>query len=148
MAAPERIVLFRPRTILIVLGVTMLVAGALAVVFLAWHVITWILVAVFLAAALNPAVEFVERRGLRRGWASGLVFLITILAIVGIGYLLIPPLVDQVRTFANAVPGIVHDVTKGRGPFGFLETKYHIVERVRSAISKQGAGGVIGFTGP
>ena len=106
MAAPERIVLFRPRTILIVLGVTMLVAGALAVVFLAWHVITWILVAVFLAAALNPAVEFVERRGLRRGWASGLVFLLAILVIVGIGYLLIPPLVDQVRTFANAVPAI------------------------------------------
>jgi predicted PurR-regulated permease PerM len=39
-------------------------------------------------------------------------------------------------------------VTKGRGPFGFLETKYHIAERVRAAISKQGAGGVVGFTGP
>jgi predicted PurR-regulated permease PerM len=34
----------------------------------------------------------------------------------------------------------VHDLTKGRGPFGFLETKYHIVERVHDATSGRNAG--------
>jgi len=148
MEAPERVVSFRPRSILVLLGVTLLVALVLAVVYLAWHVITWILIAVFLAAALNPAVEFLERRGLGRGLAAGTVFVVALLLLIAVGYLLIPPLVRQVRDFADAVPGLVSDVTKGRGPFGFLETKYHIAERVRAAISKQGAGGVVGFTGP
>jgi predicted PurR-regulated permease PerM len=145
---PERVVSFRPRTVLIVLGVTLLVLVALGLVYLAWHVITWILIAVFLAAALNPAVEFLEQRGLGRGLASGLVFLLALLAITGLGFLVVPPLVDQVRNFIEAVPDLVEDITAGRGPLGFLEEDYGIVERVRTAIEERGAGGVLGVTEP
>ena len=146
--ATERVVSFRPRTILVVLGVTLFFALALALVYLAWHVITWILIAVFLAAALNPAVEFFQRRGLRRGLASGLVFLLALAAIAGLGFLLIPPLVDQVRKFIDALPDLVADITAGRGPLGFLERDYGIVERVRNAVEERGAGGVFGITAP
>jgi predicted PurR-regulated permease PerM len=145
---PQRVVTFRPRTILVVLGVTILVAIALALVYLAWHVITWILIAVFLAAALNPAVQFLERRGVGRGIASGLVFLAAVLVITGLGFLVIPPLIDQVRKFVEAVPDIVADVTAGRGPLGFLERDYGITEKVRGAIEERGAGGVFGLTEP
>jgi predicted PurR-regulated permease PerM len=148
MQAPERVVTFRPRTILVVLGVTILVAVVLALVYLAWHVITWILIALFLAAALNPAVQFLERRGVRRGIASGLVFLAALLVIAGLGFLVIPPLVDQVRKFIEAVPDIVADITAGRGPLGFLERDYGITERVRTAVEERGAGGVLGLTEP
>ncbi|MDQ3669515.1 MAG: AI-2E family transporter [Actinomycetota bacterium] len=146
--APERVVSFRPRTILVVLGVALLFALVLALVYLAWRVITWVLIAVFLAAALNPAVEFFQRRGLGRGLASGLVFLISLLAIAALGFLLIPPLLEQVRRFVEEVPNIVEDVTAGRGPLGFLEEDYGIVERVRKAVEEQGAGGILGFTEP
>jgi predicted PurR-regulated permease PerM len=145
---PERVVLFRPRTILVVLAVTLLVAIVLALVYLAWHVITWILIAVFLAAALNPAVEFFERHGLRRGFASGLVFLLALGFLTGLGFLVIPPLVTQVRDFVEAVPDIVEDITAGRGPLGFLEEDYGIVERVRTAVEERGAAGVVGLSAP
>jgi predicted PurR-regulated permease PerM len=148
MQAPERVVTFRPRTIVVVLGVTLLVAVALALVYLAWHVITWILIAVFLAAALNPAVQFLEQRGVRRGIASALVFVAALLVITGLSFLVIPPLVDQVRKFIEALPDIVADVTAGRGPLGFLERDYGITERVRAAIEERGAGGVLGLTEP
>jgi predicted PurR-regulated permease PerM len=148
MQAPERVVTFRPRTIVVVLGVTLLVAVALALVYLAWHVITWILIAVFLAAALNPAVQFLEQRGVRRGIASALVFGAALLVITGLGFLVIPPLVDQVRKFIEALPDIVADITAGRGPLGFLERDYGITERVRSTIEERGAGGVLGLTEP
>jgi predicted PurR-regulated permease PerM len=147
VAAEERVVSFRPRTVLIVLAVTLVVALVLALVYLTWHIITWVLIAVFLAAALNPAVELFERRGLSRGWASGVVFLLTLLVLAGLAYLLIPPLVDQIRNFANALPGLISDLTQGRGPFGFLERKYHIVERVRSAIGNGDVGRILGVTG-
>jgi predicted PurR-regulated permease PerM len=145
--AEERVVYIRPRTILVVLGILLATVGLLAFVYLAWHVITWILIAVFLALALNPAVEFFERKGLRRGYSTGLVVILAIGAIVGLGFLLIPPLIDQVVSFVDYVPQVVDDLTRGRGPFGFLQTDYHIVDRVREAIEKQGAGGVLGITG-
>jgi predicted PurR-regulated permease PerM len=146
-ASNERVVYVRPRTIIVVLGILLATLGILAFVYLAWHVITWILIAIFLALALNPAVEFFERRGLRRGYSTGLVVILALGAIIGLGFLLIPPLVDQVRSFIDYVPQVIDDLTRGRGPFGFLQTEYHIVDRVREAIEKQGAGGVLGVTG-
>jgi predicted PurR-regulated permease PerM len=146
-AAPERVVDLRPRTVFVVLGILLATIGLLLFIYIAWHVITWILIAVFLSLALNPAVEFFERRGLRRGYSAAIVFLVAIAVVTGLGFLLIPPLVDQVRDFIDYVPQIVEDVTAGRGPFGFLETEYDIVERVREAIETQGAAGVLGLTG-
>jgi len=146
-AAQERVVYIRPRTVLVVLGILLATLALLTLVYLAWHIITWILIAVFLALALDPAVDFFERRGLRRGYATGIVFVLTIAVIAGLGFLLVPPLVDQVRSFVDYVPKVIDDVTAGRGPFGFLQREYHIVDRVREAIDKQGAGGVLGITG-
>jgi len=146
-AAQERVVYIRPRTVLVVLGILLATLAILALVYLAWHIITWILIAVFLALALDPAVEFFQRRGLRRGYATGIVFVLAIGVIAGLGFVLVPPLVDQVRSLVDYAPKIVEDVTAGRGPLGFLQTEYQIVDRVEEAIQKQGAGGVLGITG-
>ncbi|HXV33878.1 MAG TPA: AI-2E family transporter [Gaiellaceae bacterium] len=142
----ERIVYFRPRAILVVLGIILAATAIIALFFLAWHVITWILVALFLTLALNPAVEFFQERGLRRSLASLLVFLMALIAFAGLGALLIPPLVDQIVEFIDAVPGFVDELTAGRGPLGFLQDEYQIVDRIEEAIEEQGAGGVLGVT--
>jgi predicted PurR-regulated permease PerM len=148
MEAPERVVVLRPRTVFVVLGLTLLVLFLLSFLYLAWHVITWILIALFLAMALNPAVEFFERRGLRRGLAAGSVFVIALSAIGLLGFLVIPPLVNQVRDFIDAVPEFIDELTAGRGPLGFLQEDYRIVDRVRDAIQERGAGGVLGVAAP
>jgi predicted PurR-regulated permease PerM len=50
-----------------VLGIAIAVAILLEVIWIARHIITWILIAVFLALALNPAVEWFQRHGVKRG---------------------------------------------------------------------------------
>jgi len=60
----------------------------------------------------------------------------------------VPPLVDQVTRFVHAMPGLVADMTKGHGPLGSLQRKYHVVERVRSATSGGGSPGLIGAAAP
>jgi predicted PurR-regulated permease PerM len=144
----ERLVRFRPRAVLSVIGVIVAAAAVLEVLLVARGVIIWILIAVFLALALNPAVEWLQAHGIsRRGAAVGLTYVGALLAIVAIGALFVPTLVTEVNDFAQAVPDYVEDLTKGRGRLGFLERDYHIVERIRDAVETRGASGVLGLSG-
>jgi predicted PurR-regulated permease PerM len=147
-AVHERVVRFRTSTILAVLGITIAVALLLQVVWIARQVLTWVLIAVFLALAMNPAVEWLQGHGLkRRAAATAVVFLLVLAAIVGIGALFVPTLVDEVNKFADALPGYVDDLTAGRGPLGFLQEDYHVVDRVRDAVEEGGASRVLGLSG-
>ncbi|MDQ3672710.1 MAG: AI-2E family transporter [Actinomycetota bacterium] len=147
--APEsRVITIRPTTVLAVLGIAVLVGLTMILLYLAWQVLTWILVAVILACALNPAVEAFERRGLRRGYAAGIVFGLALLVMAGVGFLIVPPLAAQVSDFIETVPDFIDDLTRGRGPLGWLQDDYQIVDRIREAIEAQGAGGVLGLSLP
>ncbi len=142
----ERAIRFSPRAILTVIGVVLGVAVALEVVWVTRSVIIWFLIAVFLAMALNPAVEILARRGMPRGPAVGIVFVGAILVIVGIAATFVPTLIREVNDLADAVPGYIDDLTRGRGRLGFLERDYQIVEKAREAIEKSGVGGVLGLS--
>lgn len=145
---PERLVSFRVRTILTVLGLALAVAFLLEVVMVASQVLAWIFISLFLALALNPAVDWLQRHGLRsRLLATTVAFLGALAAIAGIGALFVPTLVDQVNDFVNALPGYVEDITQGRGPLGFLETEYQVVEKVRAAVEDGGASKLLGLSG-
>ena len=146
-AERARIVHFRPRTVFVVVGILIATAIALEVLWIARHVISWIFIAVFLALALNPAVDRLERRIKRRALATGIVYLAALAAIVGIGWLFIPTLVDQVNDFARKVPDYLDDLTKGRGRLGFLQEKYHLVDKARKALREGGAAKLFGISG-
>src|SRR5207237_10337587 len=143
----ERVVRFRSRTILSVIGIVLAVAGALELLWISRHVLTWILISLFLALAINPAVDWLLAHGVRRrGLAVAIAYLGVLVALAAIGALFIPTLVDQVNKLVDAVPGYVHDLTKGRGRLGFLETKYHIVEKIQKALRNNGAHKILGFS--
>jgi predicted PurR-regulated permease PerM len=144
---PERVVDFRPQTILRFLAIVIATAIVLEVIWIARHVLSWVFVALFLALALNPAVDWLERRIPRRGAATAIVFTLALVAIVGIGFLFIPTLVNQVNDFANKVPDYLNDLTKGRGRLGFLQTKYHLVDKARKALKEGGASRLFGLSG-
>jgi predicted PurR-regulated permease PerM len=144
----ERLVRFRLRTVLSILLTIIAVGIVLEVIWISRHVLTWVLISVFLTLALNPAVEWFMRHGVpRRGWAAALTYLLTIGFFVGIGFTFVPTLVDQLNDFVHKLPDYVHDVTHGRGRLGFLETKYHIQERVEKAVREGGAAKVLGLSG-
>jgi predicted PurR-regulated permease PerM len=135
----ERVVSVRPRTIFMVAAIVLGVVALVWVVMRAERVLVWMLVSLLLAMALNPAVDALQRRGVRRrGAAAAIVYLLVIGAIAGVGALIIPTLVVQVGDFVDALPGYVRDLTAGHGPLGFLETRYHVVERVQKAVAGNG----------
>jgi predicted PurR-regulated permease PerM len=144
----ERIVRFRATTVLTVLGLTLAVVVLLELFLIARQVLTWLLIAVFLALALNPLVDWFQRHGVkRRGLAAGLTFLLAILGIAALGALFIPTLVSEVNGFARELPDYIRDVTRGRGPLGEFADRYNIVERVRAEVEEGGASRLLGFSG-
>ena len=146
MPAEERIVRIRPTTVLAVLGLTF---GFLLLLYITWisrQVLTWVIVAIFLTLALNPAVEAFERRGLRRGIATAVTSLLALGVMVAAGSLFIPTLVNEATGFADELPDYVNDVSEGRGPLGELVERYEIDERVRDAVQGGDASSVLGLS--
>jgi predicted PurR-regulated permease PerM len=143
-----RIVRVEARTVLNVLLIVLAFVLVLEMIWLSREVLTWILVALFLAIALNPAVDFFQRHGVkRRGYAAALTLVLLLLGLAALGSLFVPTLVREANDFVRAVPGYVEDVSEGRGPLGDLDRKYDIVDRVREAAQKGGAAGVLGLSG-
>jgi predicted PurR-regulated permease PerM len=144
----ERVVDLRPRTILRVLGIVIVVAVTLEVIWIARHVLSWVVISLFLALALDPLVNFIQRRGrIGRAAAITVAYVLVLLVVVGVGATFVPKLIDEVNGFVQALPDYVHDLTKGRGRLGFLERKYHIVEKVRQQVKQGGATKVLGLSG-
>jgi len=145
---PERVVDLRARTILRILGILLVVAITLEVVWIARHVIAWMVIALFLALALDPLVGLIQRRtGLARGLAIAVAYLIVLIVVVAVGATFVPRLIHEVNGFVDALPNYVHDLTHGRGRLGFLERKYHVVEKVRAQVKNGGAKKVLGLSG-
>lgn len=145
---PERVIRFRLRTVFAVLATILAVLALLELILLAHEVITWFFIALFLALALNPLVDWLQRHGIRqRALAAGVTYLGLFAVLGGLGAAFLPALIDEVNDFATALPDYVRDLTAGRGPLGFLETDYEIVERVRAAVEDGGPGRLLGFSG-
>ena len=144
----QRLVHFRPRTVFVVLGIILAAIVMIEVVQAARSILIWIGVAIFLALALNPAVDWLMERGVRRrGLAVAIAFVGTILLIAALAATVVPTIITQVNEFIDAVPDYVEELAAGRGKLGFLEREYQITDRVREALSEGGATRVLGLSG-
>jgi predicted PurR-regulated permease PerM len=145
----EHVIRFRLRNVLAVLLLVVAVVAVLEVLQIARQVITWILISLFLALALNPLVEFLQRRATRqrRLPAIALSYVLVAFGITAIAATFLPTLIDEINNFANAVPGYIEDLTAGRGWLGELADRYDIVERVREQVETGGAAALFGASG-
>ncbi len=96
------------RSILRVVTIVLLVAGALILVRLLWQPITWLVIATFLAIALSGPVNLLARR-MRRGYAITIVYLALTLAPIALGILIVPPMIRQGVEFVNKLPAYSQD---------------------------------------
>jgi len=93
-----------------------------------------IVVALFLAAGLNPSVEFFERHGMRRSYA---VLTVTVLVLVAIALFLVaivPVITDQVASLTANAPDWFHELQRNR-QVQRLDDQYHIVEKVQDYVT-------------
>ena len=144
---PVRVAL-SPKSILVWVAVTAGAILALMFVYLALDAITWVLVAAFFAMALNPAVGALERRGVGRGRAAAIVFVVAFAALGLLGLLVIPPLVTATTDFVEALPDHLRDLDAERGPLAFLEERFHLGEQLVDIYERGGIAGLLGLESP
>jgi predicted PurR-regulated permease PerM len=146
--APSREVLVRPRTLLIVAATVLGVALAVWVFLEAWQVISWVFIALLFAIALMPAVDWLERHGFRNTAAVSVVCFGALAIVALLAWAVVPTLVSQTTELVQAVPGAIDDITKGRGPLGFLQTDYGLADKVRESLDQQSGSGILGYSAP
>ena len=124
------------RAILKVLLVTAATAAVLYWVYLVRSILEITFIAIFLAVALGPAVDAFQRRGhMPRSLAILLVYLTILGAIVGLGLLVVPPIVNGVNHFVDKVPSYVQDLRKNKTVRKY-DDKYNITQKLDAEAKK------------
>ncbi|VXB21925.1 AI-2E family transporter [Nocardioides sp. AX2bis] len=112
-------------------------------------VLVLIVVSMFLAAGLNPIVEWLERHGVRRG-PSVLVVTVGVISVLSLFVLAIVPVIaDQVVAITSSAPGWL-DQLQGNSRVQALDDEYDIIGNVQDYIADGDFigpvfGGVLGF---
>jgi predicted PurR-regulated permease PerM len=112
-------------------------------------VLVLLLTAAFLAIGLNPAVEWLERRSMRRSFAVAVVLMVVLLFFVGFGFAVVPPIVEQAQAFVVAAPDYVAQLQDNRR-IASLDQRFGLLERAQDMLGDPeriglgAAGGVLG----
>jgi predicted PurR-regulated permease PerM len=125
MAASARVIV---RTVLIVVGVIL----SLYLIFLLRKPLGLLAVATFIAVALSGPVNVLHRY-MRRGLAIAIVYVGLLLVPIGLGALVIPPVVTSIESFAHNAPQYARDasdyINKNKTLRG-LQQKYDIAGQI------------------
>ncbi|MBA2956582.1 AI-2E family transporter [Nocardioides sp. MAH-18] len=115
-------------------------AGVLLAIWLAMRIqavgstLMLIVVALFLAAGLNPSVEFFERRGMRRSYAVITVILAFLAALTLFLVAIVPVIADQVRTLTENAPEWFAELQRNR-QVQRLDDEYDIIDKVQDYVT-------------
>lgn len=116
------------------------------------QVFVLILVALFLATGLNPAVEAIRKRGLSRANSVAIIFTSVILLVILFGALVVPPLVSQGTHLIETAPALLNQL-KDNSTIASINDQYGVIDTLQkklSSVTSNGSllisafGGVIG----
>lgn len=99
-----------PHLLVMITGIVIMLFVGLAVFRALRGLIILVLISLFLATALEPAVNFLENRGWRRGVATGALFLAVALAGSLLVGLMVPLVIDQTLLLIDRIPGYIDDL--------------------------------------
>jgi predicted PurR-regulated permease PerM len=109
-ANAARILWLTPARVLQLVAILIAAYCVLVVVRALRGVLVMLLVSLFLSFAAEPAVQFLARRGVRRGLATGAVFLVGLLVAAGMVVAMVPLFVQQVTDLIDSVPRSINDL--------------------------------------
>jgi len=130
------------------LGVLTVLAAAYAV-YVARAVLIRALVALFFAVSLDPAVRWLNRRGVGRGLAVAIIFALALGIVVAFLLSTIPALVAQFQSLAGDLPRYLDELSQRSRGFRVLNRQFDVSAQLEGLVgtlpSRLGSG-LLGFT--
>ena len=108
-----------------------------------------IIVSIFLAAGLNPAVLFFQNRGLKRGAAVGAVMASVLIFVAAFIAIAVPPLIEQGNQLLENAPQLIRDLNNNAF-INDLNNKYGVIDSLQTRVNsviKDGQFAVTAFGG-
>ncbi len=130
------------------LGVLAVLAAA-AAVYTTRAVLIRVLIALFIAVSLDPAVRMLTRRGMRRGLAVLLIFLVAGGLVAAFLASVIPAMVHQFQALLHDFPGYVATLQERSARFRALSDRFHLTSKVQGLLTSlpgRLGSGLLGFT--
>ncbi|NCX76448.1 MAG: AI-2E family transporter [Actinobacteria bacterium] len=90
-----------------------------------------LIISLFLAMGLNPAVSALERRPMKRGIAVSLVVILVLASVVLAALVVIPPVFSQVNDFVDGAPQLIDSLRNNR-TFLKLDQEYGLISTLES----------------
>jgi predicted PurR-regulated permease PerM len=113
-------------------------------------ILVQVLVALFITVSLEPAVHWLTQRGMRRGLAVTLIFVVAFGALLGFLISVIPSLVNQGRQLIDDLPGYLGELQARSAQFRDLNDRFNLTSQLQGMIGSvpgRIGSGVLGFTG-
>ena len=130
------------------LGVLAVLAAA-AAVYTTRAVLVRVLIALFIAISLDPAVRLLTRRGIRRGLAVLLIFLVASGLVAAFLVSVIPAMVHQFQALVHDFPGYVANLQDRSARFRELSDRFLLTSKVQDLLASlpgRLGSGLLGFT--
>jgi predicted PurR-regulated permease PerM len=130
------------------LGVLAVLAAA-AAVYTTRAVLVRVLIALFIAISLDPAVRALTRRGVRRSLAVLVIFLVAGGLAAAFLVSVIPAMVHQFQSLVHDFPGYIASLSDRSARFRQLTDRFHLTSKVQDLLASlpgRLGGGVLGFT--
>jgi predicted PurR-regulated permease PerM len=121
-----------------VVRIALAVAGTAIALYLLYRirgVLQLLVLAVFLALALGPLVDFLSRRRMRRTIAILVVYLALFASLFLLGLVFVPPVVSQINAGVRQLPTSITKLRKSR-TFRKYDNKYKITAKLQSEARK------------
>ncbi|GAB4008039.1 AI-2E family transporter [Nocardioides ultimimeridianus] len=112
-------------------------------------VLIMILVAFFLAAGLNPSVEFLERHRFRRSAAVATVIVIALVVVALFLVAIVPVITDQVQALSTNIPHWLDELERNK-QVQKINDDYDVIDKIKNFVSSGDFvsalfGGALGF---
>ncbi|MCW3492909.1 AI-2E family transporter [Microbacterium sp. SSM24] len=75
-------------------------------------ILVYIGLAAFAALGLDPVIKWLGKHGVKRGWAIAIIFLTGAIIAVGVLWLVVPTLIEQIGQFVSGIPSTIANFEK------------------------------------
>jgi predicted PurR-regulated permease PerM len=106
------------------------VAVAVLAVYTVRQVLVEVVIALFVAVSLDPAVRWLINRGVRRTIAVTVIFVLTLALVVAFFWSITPPLVRQATELASNVPDYLRELQERSKTYRELADKYGLTQKL------------------